>query len=405
MILNKERRYFLYLIPYMEPQIFKSPGYEIGDKVFLLLKLISFGFIAFEYFCYMLPKRSVLKKYTILMVFMQGTTLISTIYNNGSITRYLGPAIASVSMLFLGELLYYTKCQKFFYYIETYLGIFYVINLITYIMRVVGVPIYPSFLGIDNRWIYFLLPWTIIAFINDYNKNKKLTYSKKIYIISLLSLVIVWSMGAVLAFLVLPISYYMIKLLTKKYSIVKSYISRLVFWVFLILNYILVNNLIIKLFANFIRNTLNKDITLSGRTNLWAGVIKVLKNSPFLGMGVQTQDFDLNFFYNVGLHAPGSRVNHPHNHLLYVAYRGGLLSVVVLLIIIYLFMKSLDKSKDKKYMMIVLSSIISIFTAALVDTLDFSLFYLMVPLIIIQLKKNERQKIKIDNINLRKIII
>lgn len=377
MVIDKTKRYFIYLIPYIEPQMFKTPGYEIGDKIFLVLKLLSFFCIFIEYINYKICR---IKKYTwciILMSCVQFAIFISTILNHGSLTRFLGPAIASISMLMLSDLIFSSNWKKCLKYIENYISILYVINLITHILRMLGAPFYPSFLGIDNRWIYFLLPWTIIAFINDYLKNEKLTYSIYIYIFSFLSVIMVWAVGAMVSFFILPFAYFAIKLSLKNYSIIKSCVARVVFVFFTVINGLLVTNRLLEFFKTTIREILHKDITLSGRTYLWNGVIELLYEKTLLGNGMQSQDYDLNFFLTAGLFLPGTEVNHPHNHLLYLAYHGGLLCVTLFLILLYIVMKHIDRVKDKKLVCIYLASIVAIFTAALVDTLDFSLFYLL----------------------------
>ncbi len=381
MVLHKEEKYFLYLVPFIEPQMFKVTGYELIDKLFLILKAISFCCIFVEFVS---KKFGIASKYlncVFLMILMQITGFIATVINHGSITRFLGPAIASVSILMLGSLVFDENWKKYLKFIEKYLFIFFIINAITYAPRLVGIPLYPSFLGIDNRWIYFLLPWTIISFINDYIENNRFTYSLKVYIVSFISVISVWSVGAILAFAVIPFAYLCVKWLYGKYSVLQLCLSRVVFFIFLILNYVLVSNIILEIFSTIIRQYLKKDITLSGRTLLWKGVLDLLEKNPWFGIGMQSHEYDMEFFFRAGLHAPGTKVNHPHNHLLYIAYHGGFFTLIIFLILIYIVMKKIDKTQNKNISCIYLTSAISIFTAALVDTMDFSLFYLFISII------------------------
>ena len=154
--------YLILLIPFIEPQLFKTHGFELVDKLFLCLKLIASAFIVLEY---LVRFKFKITKYVILMSIVQAATFIGTYLNHGSLTRYLGPAMISVVMIMLGEMAFAGKWVLFLKYIEKYLTFLFILNLFTVVLRMVGVSFFShaTLLGIDNRWIYVLLPWIIIS--------------------------------------------------------------------------------------------------------------------------------------------------------------------------------------------------------------------------------------------------
>ncbi|MGN0620892.1 MAG: O-antigen ligase family protein [Porcipelethomonas sp.] len=379
MSINRTQYYFILLLPFIEPQIFKIPGFELADKIFLLLKLMAAAAIIIEY---MLKINISVSKYVVLMTGCQVVKLISTIINNGSVTRYSGPAINAVACIMIGELAFKSDWKKFFVYVENYLTVFFMLNSVTFILKIVGLyPYWGTFLGIENRWIYVLLPWTIIAFVNSYLKNKKISaHAWIIYFVSTLSLVIMWSAGAMISFLIIPVVFWFSKFIIKKKGIFRNIASRAMFLAVTFINFLLVYGIILDFLGPFIVKYLHKSTTLTGRTFLWDAVINVLNKNPLLGRGVQTHEYDMEFFYNSSGRLGGMAVNHPHNHLLNVADNGGFLALGFFVLVLYFVMRDVDRIRDNKLKRIFFTGALAIFTAALVDTLDFSLFYLLIPL-------------------------
>ncbi|MGN0612572.1 MAG: O-antigen ligase family protein [Porcipelethomonas sp.] len=309
--------------------------------------------------------------------------LLSTLLNHGSLTRYLGPAINAVVCIMIGELAFRCNWKKFFIYVEKYLTAFFIVNLITYILQIIGLyPYRATFMGIENRWIYILLPWTIIAFVNSYLKYQKITpHAWLIYIVSTVSLVIEWSAGAMISFLMIPVVLWLSKFIIREHGILKRFAARLMFFGVTLIDYLLVYGIILDFLGPFIMKYLHKSVTLTGRTFLWDAVIGVLNKEPLLGMGVQSHEFDMDFFSKSAWDLEGMAVNHPHNHLLNVAYNGGLLALAFFILVLYFVMRDIDRIRDCKLKRILFTGALVIFVAALVDTLDFSLFYLLIPLV------------------------
>ena len=400
MKIKKYHIYFLLLLPYIEPQLFKREGFEIVDKLFLVCKLMSTVVLAYMYFN---RKKYRLFGTVFLMTLVQGITFIATIYNHGSVTRFLGPALISVSMIMLGELIFETDWMKFLDYLEKYLGLLFVLNIITFVMKMACInPFFSArstFLGIDNRWIYFYLPWVIVAFINSYVKKGRVDFKAwMIYICSFISLAIVWSTGAMVAFMSLPVAYFCKKYIRSDIRIKKP--AQLMYVLILIVNVLLVTGMILDFFSPVIINLLHKDITLSGRTLLWDVVVNLLKEKPFFGMGVQSHLFDMEYFYVNSGYCSACEVNHPHNTILNVAYHGGLIAAAIFILVVYIAVSKIDRIKNKELTTIFYCSAAALFVAALVDTLDFSLFYLLIP-VVMQIQKKGNFLLLYRNANIK----
>ena len=166
----------------------------------------------------------------------------------------------------------------------------------------------------------------------------------------------------------------------KNIKIIRLINAKLIYILFLIINYILLSGKLLEILSVIIVKYLKKSITLSGRIYLWQTVIEVLNKKPLFGLGVQSNEFDEKFFYESSGFVGGTAVNHPHNHFLNVAYHGGFIALIVFILIVFITMCDIDKIKEKGIYCVMVAGVVSIMLAALVDTLDFSLFYLFIPI-------------------------
>ena len=365
--------YLLLLLPFLEPQIFKTQGYEFMDQLYAGLKMISAFLIVIVYGYKFKAKISL---FVGLMVTLQTVIMISTIVNDGSLVRFAGPAITAIVILMLGKLINKGKWIQFMLILRNLLLILVVLNVSEQVFRVffLGEDNIVTFLGIENRWLYFYLPLVFINMVISQIKNYHLdVLSKLIFAMLFLSLLLARSMGAVLAMTSFALTFIVLKYF--KPNVVLCYLLYCVF------NYLLVNGYVLKSFNFLISDILQKDITLSGRTYLWQTVIEVLEENPLTGMGVQTSLFDCSFFFERSGYVIGCFVNHPHNYFLNVAYHGGIIALLLFILLYYFVMVKLGSISDVGLKRIVFSTFAAFFVASLVDTLDFALFYLFIPMV------------------------
>lgn len=381
---NRAFIYFFLMMPFIEPQLFKNSGYESLDRAYAVGKAISAVIVIFLYIYKKMGKVSLS---VVLITLMQMMTFVCTLYNKGSFSRFMGPALTSIAVLMIGQLVFEKDSGIYFLkYVEIYLTLFVFIHFIWFINNIVKFGILgiakKTFIGINNRWIYVLLPWVIIGFVKSYILYEKVTLREwGKYFVALAFMLISWSVGAIIGFLGFGMTYLItriwVKNIKKSINFVKIYIAILMY------NLLLVTEVLLKPLRYIVVRVLNKDLTLSGRVYLWRTVLSELKQNIMFARGVQPHDVDMNYFYvNSGWVQP-CKVNHPHNYFLNVAHQGGIIALIIFIIIWWMCMIWLNKIDSKRYKglpIIMISSFAAFFLAASVDTLDYSLFYLMVPI-------------------------
>ena len=157
----------LLLVPFLEPQMFKTEQFISGDIYFDILKIISVGLITALYIAFCRPSLLI-----ILTAALQTYIGIATMANQGSMTRFLGPAVTMIAMVAIGEISLKFNTKKILFYLKNYLTLLILINMLSIVLVQFGALDWKcTFLGIDNRWIYFLLPWVIVTFLHSTLQN------------------------------------------------------------------------------------------------------------------------------------------------------------------------------------------------------------------------------------------
>ena len=127
-------KYFILILPFFEPLLFKEVGFEMIDNIYSILKIISFLYVS----CIYLYR----KKYNTLFInilVLEIIIFISTIIHNGDVIKFIGPCVSILCMTMLTD--YYFKKMK-----NTFLKINYfilyclmIINLVTIISNPYGI--------------------------------------------------------------------------------------------------------------------------------------------------------------------------------------------------------------------------------------------------------------------------
>ena len=97
---------------------------------------------------------------------------------------------------------------------------------------------------------------------------------------------------------------------------------------------------------------------------------------------MQSVQADKMYFYNstAPFYLPFCKVMHAHNYLMTLFYRGGIISITIFIIILYLAMKKLKENSGCLYSGLLLSAMIVFFVTAIFDTTDFALLYFIIAL-------------------------
>lgn len=380
-IINNKNNIFIFLsifslIVFFEPGIFKEAKFLKYDTIFDILKLF-FSFLIFAYYCFYKYKNRNYSRSKIVFVvcLYQLLCFLITIFKKGDIFRFCGPAITSVIILMIVELLIYNNllfnCLK---KLNIYFRICYIINFVTIIINIfrpIDNPIY--FLGIDNRFIFTFFSWMICETLCDINENKKIT-KDSIIVFGLIefSLLIVNTVSAMIMFLlwIIPLFYSKIKIMKKSYLIYNSVFLLDIFLVRFNLSY-LFNNVL---------NIIGKYAHMSGRIFIWNVVFdKVLPSNYLFGIGMQSASYDIHFFNeNV---SKVYAVNHVHNTFVDIFYRFGFSGFLLFSLILYITINYLNRYKQSKYASVLFISLIISLLLGIFDTFLYAGFYLLIAII------------------------
>lgn len=342
------------LIPFFKPDIVTS--FPKVNYIFTIWLMISFAIIVAVYM-----KKFRISKLTMTYLAYNLVLLISTIKNNGSITKFLSDFSMNLGMIFLIELYLKNDKMKIMKVLSSIFYFLMVLNTISFIIVPEGfavtqylkTPIY--LLGIDNRFSFTYIPGLCVIAIYDFMKNNKITKLTIIYfMITFITFVYFWSAGALVAesmFFIYYIFIYKLKYkhFTNKYFpiIIVSFLGLVVFRVQ-------------NIFRFFIVDILHKDLTFSSRTILWDKAIKIINNNMWLGTGIQKSEFSIKAI----------SAFHAHSHFLNIMFQSGIIGVIIYIYLIFDAFKRLNEYRKNVIAQMVAFTLFVLFIMLTVDTFD-----------------------------------
>ncbi len=361
------------LILFFEPLLFKEKDYQLVDTIYDYCKLALSGIIVVKFLLNKIKDKDFSKsKIIILTIVYQLVCFLITIFNHGDIMRFIGPAITSIVVLMIVEMLVVSgNIFKTLKYLNIYFRLCFLINLVTIIISFIE----PSsrfvyFLGIDNRFIFMYLSWMFTELLVDVNDNGKIT--KNSYILFALmefSLLIVNTVAAMIAFFIwlIPLCLNKLKIMNRVKIIVNS--------IFL-LDIAIVRFRLSYAFS-YLLNAIGKFPHLSGRVLIWDAVFDTVARDHFLfGVGMQSEQTDMLFFkkHVSDVYA----VNHAHNTFIDIVYRYGFVSLILFSLILYEAIKSLINNKNNRFATVTFVALVIALILGIFDTLLFAGFYLII---------------------------
>ncbi len=360
----------LLIIPFIEPLLFKYEPYTIVDKFYTIAKIISFLTIVFI----TIVKKVKIHKVVYVIGIYEFILGLSTLLNHGNIVQYCGPAVNVLGLTLIVN--YYFPKIKLDFIKEMYLILFVLVLINTFcvvffpngLVKQYALIAPVNFLGIENRYVFFMLPLLFYAAIYSILKYKKFNWVFYfVAFIILFTLIKVWSVGAMLGMLLLIILMLLVSAGDKK-NFIKKIDFKYYFLFIVFLNIALVVFNAHKLIEPFIVNVLHKDITLSGRTLIWANAIELFKKHFLFGVGEQPKSYFRGLFYGAA---------HPHNLFLSILLFSGVLGFIMYLILFYMINKSNKKIKNFRIKFIINISLLTLLFMALADTIDTGLIFTM----------------------------
>lgn len=347
--------YVIFLIAIM---FFFKPYYftyfEISVANFVYVYGLRLVFLL-ALFIYIYEKK--LSKFIALMLFFYLTKFISTIINSGSILRLITEIYPALGICLLIEIGLRKNPKQFVKAFATVLSFLTLINFITIIVNPNGYHTIEKlvfFLGNRNQLApFYILTIVVIKLRNIYFPNK---YGKmQIGLVLSICTFMIFHAGSgsnIIAWIPL-IFYFIVPFILKKSRIfnIKSYLA-----LYIILFYSVIVYNIQERYADLLYRFLGKDVTFSGRIQLWDIGIEMIKNSPLIGYGMADTS-------NIIFSPISGKYLSSHNQFIQLMIEGGFVSMLAFASIGYLTLKKLYENKERESSKILS---IGIFTIALV---------------------------------------
>lgn len=370
---NKIEKYIFYLfliLPYFKPTCFTviSP---LINNIFNIFQIFNFFIILL-----LVIKNKKISKLNMFIILFLMIHIISTLLNNGNIHDTLVMDIKILSLSLLIDLELRENPKDFLTSFEFLLYTLVVLNMITVFLYPNGMYISPVsgyqrnwFLGFKNIHILYILPTLLISIINSYiNKNKISIRTWILLLISIISLIKVWSATGIVAIILVTIIMLFINIIKKIKINFKSFIIGYIILFFSVIVFRLQN-----MFRYLIINILEKDLTFTGRTYIWDYVLEFIKEKPILGYGKE---------YSVIRYAKGYNYHsyHAHNIFLEIIYQTGFCGLIVMSIIISLIIKKLKEFSTELITKSIFMFLIIYFVIMLMEAYDFENFFFLFPI-------------------------
>lgn len=334
---KKTIRYLLIIIPFI-PNVLGDVYHNIY-LINMIWKICSFLIISMNYSREVLLRRKASKLFYVGLLDMI-MLLISTIINDGSITKYFGYFISCIGLLMLFEFASNKSEEKklitaLLYYLRISL-IIDAILLIVYPKGMFGTTGNNrlTFLGLDNISVPVVICFLVLSIMFNYSKRKKMDVVAIFDVcLVIFILLFLFSGTGLLAFAVFITFAFVLKnMKPKKKVMIGLLMCSLIFVYF----YFIQDSSVI---SNLVQLIFGKDITLSGRTVIWYEYLSNIKKFFWLGMGIQ--ETNQAFFYIPTMWD----YRLAHNEALQHLADGGI--VYLTLFIIMILMSSIKKKGNK----------------------------------------------------------
>ena len=325
--------FVLVMCSFMEPALLME--FNITDAIYLVFKIISALYVLY----YMIYVNHGLDSLQVGIVLFFGSLVVTTALNHGDVFH----AIRTVTFNMLACLYLDAMIQKDSNNVISILRnicvCYVVVNAVLLILFPGGfgkyIPGYSmtvdsrlNFLGKDNAFIHFFIFALVTEFL--YSRKKSDTYFMIAVMIS--TMLYVWSGTGVVVCLLITL--FALVFQGKR-------IERFFNWASLSLTYVGIYCAIAvfrlqDLFSGFIVDVLHKDITFTGRTDLWDMAMLYISRKPYTGYGITAKFLTMKSGISYS----------PHNLILQILLAGGVVSLAAF---IMMYVVTVKKLKPWKY--------------------------------------------------------
>lgn len=354
---------FVSIAVLIEPPYFaQAEQMKAVDTVYDALKVVVTIMIVLAHLRY-----GSINKYIVAVCCLQGGLFLSTVLYSGEYWE----AIRSCMYVVAVSLLLNLTVEKYSVYLimacSWIFGLRVFINLFTYILYPDGLYIHELgyrncwFLGYDNVAVPILLASMCMTVIRSFMLYGRIKLPSYAVIFAAMFFVFTREMATGIIVMGLFLLY-----------LIYFYFSNAKFpkYIFLVItNLVLFIGLVFwgiqSMFAPLLL-MLNKNLTLSGRTTLWAAMIGKLSQSLLFGFGIYK---GTDFAQSMGV---GKWAVHAHNYYLETFYQGGLVGLVTLFMLFFVCAVNYDKNTKSRFSEIIKVTVFILLIASQLERYNFT---------------------------------
>lgn len=355
----------------LEPDYFTSipviHGYYIAMRIITL-------FIAIVYFF----MKDRFPKITILIIIYYTIYGYSTYLNNGDLSNFLAYSTYIISFVAWLEITLIDYTDKALYSLNFVYSAMVYVNIVFYyvfpngymqLVSDLGNVINRYFLGVENQFAATLIPAVIVNVLYNYRRYDRLKLNSYILItVVTWTFIVIWSATSVVGitlivlFIILSNKGFIDRFVTNASIIITTISLYLMIVIFRA----------IEVFGFIIEDLLEKDLTLSTRTLLWDRAFVYIAESFWFGYG----------YLGGGryLQVTSTRSMDSHNTILQLLLQHGWAGMLILIIVIIIFFKSLAKIKKNYLTKFILFSFLVATTMMLTEVYSFTYILLILVL-------------------------
>ncbi|SFH62457.1 O-antigen ligase [Lachnospiraceae bacterium NLAE-zl-G231] len=341
------------------------------DLFFNSFRIVSLALVIIYFF----SKKIRVSYFSKLLIVFELFLIVCTYYRNGNTVQALISALTIIGEVILFEIAIKSGKKKFINFIDfltTVLSIYVVLNILSIIFLPEGftvtennTPLY--FLGIHNRFAFWMIPLISLSCLSSYLKKGKLKIRQ--YVIHMLCLLTLINRNATGAVISVLFFYVFIIFIQKNKAKWADYRIYLLIYLIIWLGFTFFGFL--DAFSWLTVNFLKKSGSLEARLSLWEkGKMYLTKDISHLlfGYGLESDSIlKQKFWYS-----------HLHNNLLNIIYQTGIIGGVLYCLPFSVLIIPFKKYKYNNVCRILSFSIFIFLIMLLVDTYDlYGHFYIL----------------------------
>ena len=352
---------FFLMVPFFKPNYIyvKMPTL---NTIFLYYLYGAIGFIFLYYISILIINKKAPSSIIVMVAFYAATLIISSFINDGALMAAVLEGFSYIALFILSELLLIRSLNLFLKVVTPILNLLVIINFLTLILwpngmyrsYVVSEEFWNSgnnwFLGYDNAFFAYVLPALLFSIIKYLYVDKTILSKFKaiaMTVICTYSIISRWQATAVVCIIIFLFVLVLIQInKLPPIANAKTYLwgNVVVFLGFVVLR-------VQESFSYIIKSVLDKDLTFSGRTEIWDLSLQSISKAPILGYGIEDLTETINRI----------SINSSHNQYLWILYRGGLVHFLPFIVMVFNVVKRLYEKRNIAYVKITAIALCTIF--------------------------------------------